>query len=439
MGICKKCKKKTDLYCFKHKHSICAACLVAAGNEHSLCYVGSYSDFLHLSAEDVAALVDSTCPICAEAFAESQEILRLPCLHLIHQKCLEKVVSELPADTARGGFTCPKCNKPIFNSNDVSDDKIASALASRLRDLPWAAAMLSTISSNVAPQPSSEADPSSASEPSTETAAAAATTTEKSDNTEAKEASEASKPSSSPVVSIPSAPPSSSSSAKEADSKPDAGKPSASSLFIQKSKNATNPPPSSQQQQQQQQQHPAKQQPRSTVATGLPGVGLFVPPPPPKKFVEMSSPVNPVMPSGPVDSRNAEDMSGDDYLNIQIPPLGRRATARKGHPLGSDYRSSGMYDDEEGEKVHNNAFTQVAHYFGLTKRDRGRVVVDQTKVFIACIAFFVILFLIYRLLALMKATPAEMPTPTPGETLPDPAIRKVFHQTNNVLSSPVSN
>ena len=83
MGICKKCKSKTDLYCFKHKQHICASCLSSAENEHAMCYVGSYSDFLKHSAEEVDALVAYTCPTCSEGFTDSQQLFRLPCLRLL--------------------------------------------------------------------------------------------------------------------------------------------------------------------------------------------------------------------------------------------------------------------------------------------------------------------------------------------------------------------
>ena len=82
MGICKKCKKKTDLYCFKHKVPICAACLTNADNEHCMCHVGSYNDFLNSTTEVLDDLIKAPCPTCNEAFTDSHDVLRLPCLRL---------------------------------------------------------------------------------------------------------------------------------------------------------------------------------------------------------------------------------------------------------------------------------------------------------------------------------------------------------------------
>jgi len=363
MGICKKCKKKTDLYCFKHKQTICASCLSSADNEHALCYVGSYSDFLHLSAEEVDALVQSTCPKCSEGFNESQKVFRLPCLHLIHQDCLEKIISELPADTARGGFTCPKCNKPVFNSSDISGDSLASALVASLHDLPWAAPLLATISSS-----SSSEQPSASTEPSS------TTTEEKEQPSTTKETSE----------------PKAETQPKDESSEPT--KPSASSLFIQQSQTKSVHPPASQQQ-----PHHKPSTTRTTVATGVPGVGLFVPPPPPKaQPVDTTAPVTgSVLSNLPLSDRvDADETNGEEYLNIQIPPLGSRLAARKALPLGGDYGSNSYYDDDDDEKNHHSALTQVVNYFGLAKRVNGKVVVDKTKLvtLLAVILFIIFIF-----------------------------------------------
>jgi len=364
MGICKKCKKKTDLYCFKHKHYICVNCLASADNEHASCYVGSYSDFLHLSAEEVDALVQSTCPTCSEAFDESKQFFRLPCLHLIHQECLEKIVSGLPADTARGGFTCPKCNKPVFSSGDVSDDVLASALVTRLHDLPWAAPLLATASGA---QPAETASPEQPSTSTEKTEPEAETQVEK---TQA----------------------------------PDDSKQSASSLFIKQSQNVSAHPPA---QQQQQQHH--KPQPRNTVATGVPGVGLFMPPPPPKPQSVESLPIaGSAFSNLPLSDRvDGEEVAGEEFLNIQIPPLGSRLAARKALPLGGDYGSGSYYNnDDDDNKIHHSAIAQVVNYFGLAKRENGKMVIDKTKL-VTCLA--VLLFIVF-IFTRVFASGGEQPT-----------------------------
>jgi len=372
MGICKKCKKKTDLYCFKHKQTICAACLSSnENNEHATCYVGSYSDFLHLSAEEVSKLVEYSCPTCSEGFNESQHFFRLPCLHLIHQDCLQKVISELPADTARGGFVCPKCNKPIFSSGDVSGDFLASALYNRLHDLPWAEHLLATISAPteavpVSSSPAAEVKDSPSPQP------------------------EAEKPKEE-------------SSASNEEDKHDSTKPSASSLFIQQSQNKGEHPPVSPRLQQQQHK-------RSTVATGVPGVGLFVPPPPPKSQPVDTLPVNgSVLSNLPLSDRvDSEEGNGEEFLNIQIPPLGSRLASRKALPLGGDYGSNRYYsDDDDDDKNHHSALAQVISYFGLAKRVNGKTVIDKTKVVIVCAVLLFVVFIFVRVF--MPSQPANKP------------------------------
>ena len=341
---------------------------------------------------------------------------------LVHQKCLEKIVSELPADTARGGFTCPKCSKPLFSSNDISGDSLATALATRLHDLPWAAALLSTINStpaaatDSAPSPAKEGEsPEAPAKPEApEGAAEPASAT-----TAAPEAA----PAPSASVSVPSPPPSAAAAAAASPAPKE--KQSASSLFIQQSLSKNAHPPSSQAHQHQ------KPQSRSTVATGVPGVGLFVPPPPPKTQSTDAAPVmNSVLPSLPVeDSHGGEDASGDEFLNIQIPPLGSRLAARKTLPLGGDYGSNRLYDDDDDDKHHNSAFVQVAGYFGLTKRERGRIVVDKKRVAIACLIIVLGLFFLVRVLSLMKTRPQAVPTET-GEIPANPGAHVKINDVN---------
>jgi len=381
MGICKKCKKKTDLYCFKHKQYICAACLTQGDNEHATCYLGSYRDFLALSAEEVEALVNSNCPTCSEPLTDADKIFRLPCLHLIHQGCLEKIVSELPADTARGGFTCPKCSKPIFNSGDVSGDSLASALAARLHDLPWAAPLLATIS---VAQSSEEETPSSPSK--TEAPSSPAPKEEASEDSKEAKVTKS-------VESTPAPPSSEEKTVKQTED----GKSSASNKFINMSQNGSS-------------SHPQHQKPqaRSTVATGVPGVGLFVPPPPPKPQPVDATPITgSVLSNLPLSDRVDSDNNDEEFLNIQIPPLGSRLASRKALPLG-DYNR--VYYDDDDEKVHHSAFIQVVNYFGLGKRVNGRLVIDRMKV---VVAFAVLIFLFIIIKELF--TPATDVAPTPDD------------------------
>lgn len=326
---------------------------------------------------------------------------------MLHQSCLEKVVSELPADTARAGLVCPQCQKPVVPSSDeLAASPLASSLVSQLRALPWAAPFLASTLPSSVPDAEPSASPASAPAP-------AAPTTE------------------------------------EGAPEPAAtAKPSASALFIQRSPPAhssstsspagalTAPPAAPQH------PHPHAQtqtHARAPVPTGIPGVGLFVPPPPPPSSSSGVQPAETVPITGPVLSNlpltdmvdAPEEAAGDDGFSIQIPPLGSRLAARKTNVLGADYGAhaaarTAEYDDDD--KYQSKTLMFVLSVLGLTKRVRGRVVVDRTKALVAGVVVLVVLVFFARLIALARGRAAQTDDPDTvreplGAPLEDPDTR----------------
>lgn len=332
---------------------------------------------------------------------------------LVHQSCLEKVVSELPADTARAGLVCPQCQKPVVpSSTELAGSPLASALVSQLRDLPWAAAFLA------AALPATPSAPTP--EPAPEPAAPPATTTE--EDTPAA-------PAESPIVTPTTTP-------------EPASKPSASALFVQATPAAhsssttdalTAPPAVS--------PHvhaPAHARTRAPVPTGIPGVGLFVPPPPPSsssssspsslpgvvptESIPITGPVLSNLPLTDVVDAPDDEAAGADGFSIQIPPPGSRLAARKANALGGTRGTRRDYedDDDDDDKYESKTLMFLLSVLGLTKRVRGRVVVDRTKALVAGVVVLVVVIFLARLVALARTPAPAADTPAAHEPLGPP-------------------
>jgi len=132
MGICK-CKKKTDLFCFVHKKSVCENCIVTS--EHSTCVVKKYVDWLTDSDFDPAS-----CGICKGELMEGKT-LRLMCLDMFHPECIDIHSSSLPPHTAKAGYLCPLCSKPIFPM-EMQSNELEEKLKIYLSQSEWSKSLL---------------------------------------------------------------------------------------------------------------------------------------------------------------------------------------------------------------------------------------------------------------------------------------------------------
>jgi hypothetical protein len=72
------------------------------------CYIKTYVEWLTDSTFE-----DAKCGICRDTVT-AENALRLSCLDLFHADCLDAHCSALPAHTAKAGYMCPTCTKPIF-------------------------------------------------------------------------------------------------------------------------------------------------------------------------------------------------------------------------------------------------------------------------------------------------------------------------------------
>jgi hypothetical protein len=125
MGICK-CKKRTDLFCFVHKKAVCEGCIPL---EHQICVIKTYVEWLTDSEYDAAV-----CGIC-KGKLEENNVVRLTCLDLFHPNCLNNYAGNLPSHTAKAGYSCPVCQKPIFPSGDTT--LLSKKVNEYLKTAPW--------------------------------------------------------------------------------------------------------------------------------------------------------------------------------------------------------------------------------------------------------------------------------------------------------------
>jgi len=130
MGICK-CRKRTDLFCFVHKKAVCESCIAS---EHKTCVIKTYVEWLTDSEYEPA-----TCGICKGDLTD-ENVLRLTCLDLFHPECIDVYASSLPAHTAKAGYLCPLCTKPLFPSDTSSP--LAQDLTRHLSQTAWSSSLV---------------------------------------------------------------------------------------------------------------------------------------------------------------------------------------------------------------------------------------------------------------------------------------------------------
>ncbi|GBG89912.1 hypothetical protein CBR_g49762 [Chara braunii] len=128
MVVCK-CRKATKLYCFVHKLPVCVECVCS--DEHRLCVVRTYSEWVVDGDYDWPP----RCPVCEEILDEQSKpnVTRLSCLHVLHDKCLQKHLEIFPPYTAPAGFTCPACKDSVWPPKNPKD--VSSTLSARIREV----------------------------------------------------------------------------------------------------------------------------------------------------------------------------------------------------------------------------------------------------------------------------------------------------------------
>jgi len=139
MGICT-CKNKTILFCFVHKKAVCENCIIT---QHPTCVVKTYVEWLTDSEYE-----PPKCGVC-KGELKTDNVLRLMCFDLFHPECLDVYAKSLPAHTAKAGFGCPECKKPIFFEEENRNNNLTQQLSKYLQTASWASLFNSTTSNNL--------------------------------------------------------------------------------------------------------------------------------------------------------------------------------------------------------------------------------------------------------------------------------------------------
>jgi len=114
-----------------HKKAVCEKCIC---QEHKTCVVRTYVDWLTDSDYD-----PPVCGICKGDIA-NDHVLRLVCLDLFHPECVDVYAASLPPHTAKAGYLCPTCSKPIFPPDQ--SNPLAIELHNHLHKASWASNLL---------------------------------------------------------------------------------------------------------------------------------------------------------------------------------------------------------------------------------------------------------------------------------------------------------
>ena len=109
MGRCHICKNTTNLYCLNHDKHICINCI---NEHHKECSIVDYAAYVEGTVEK-----DNKCNICNEEIFEGDEIIRLPCLDIVHKDCIVKQLNsvQIPENEVFNDIMkCNKCGDDVF-------------------------------------------------------------------------------------------------------------------------------------------------------------------------------------------------------------------------------------------------------------------------------------------------------------------------------------
>jgi len=128
MGVCK-CKKRTDLWCYKTVKPVCLDCIVDI--EHQLSCVAPYVDWLNNPHEQESII----CPLTNTPIVDASNSIRFTNLQVFHLDAIFTYCSQFSSNTAVAGFTIPGTEIPILPPiNDQS--KLAQQIREKLKGSP---------------------------------------------------------------------------------------------------------------------------------------------------------------------------------------------------------------------------------------------------------------------------------------------------------------
>jgi hypothetical protein len=127
MGVCK-CKKRTDLWCYKTVKPVCLDCIV--DSEHQLTCVAPYVDWLNNPHEQ-----DPICPLTQTKINDASNSIRFMNLQVFHLDAILNHCAQFPSNTAVAGFTIPGTEIPMLPQ--ISDQtKLANNIREKLKKSP---------------------------------------------------------------------------------------------------------------------------------------------------------------------------------------------------------------------------------------------------------------------------------------------------------------
>jgi len=127
MGVCR-CKKRTELWCYKTTKPVCLDCIVDI--DHQLSLVAPYIDWLNNPVDH-----DLVCPLSQEPLVDISNSIRFINLQVFSLSAVNDYLSKLPPNTAAAGFTIPGTDIPMLPA--VTDQsKLAQQIREKLKDSP---------------------------------------------------------------------------------------------------------------------------------------------------------------------------------------------------------------------------------------------------------------------------------------------------------------
>jgi len=136
MGVCK-CKKRTDLWCYKMVMPVCFDCIVEI--EHQLSCVAPYIDWLNNPHDQ-----DLVCPLSQKLIVYISNSIRFLNLQVFQlDAILEYCSTHFSPNTAAAGFTIPHTDIPMLPP--IGDQsKLAIQIREKLRGSPAIARIIET-------------------------------------------------------------------------------------------------------------------------------------------------------------------------------------------------------------------------------------------------------------------------------------------------------
>jgi len=130
MGICKKCRVRTDLYCINHDKYTCEECVI---KEHALCRVALFKNFLE-STLDIQSPEFQTCSLCNEVVNGSLPFIRFHNFQLFHLSCIDSYGAKVKREGK--ALLIPGTDLPLYPEHEPMYT-IIHDIKEKLKSFTW--------------------------------------------------------------------------------------------------------------------------------------------------------------------------------------------------------------------------------------------------------------------------------------------------------------